>query len=101
MSPLMHAVYAKRRRDRLRAQGLCINGATHGPAVRGGRCQLCLDRRAGLAPRSRIRADEDIPRRRFIVLPPPRSTSSPGNPPRAGNRLSERGGGSSSEVRPC
>jgi hypothetical protein len=43
-------LYNKLRRDRLRAQGRCINGpidpnkpTIHGPVVRGGKCQRCLD----------------------------------------------------------
>lgn len=45
----------KERRDRLRAEGRCINGPApwsrsyrtqlveHGPVVSGGRCQRCID----------------------------------------------------------
>ncbi len=32
---------AKERRDDLTAKGLCLNGATHGPATRGRLCDWC------------------------------------------------------------
>lgn len=35
----------RRRRMQLRAEGVCINGRSHGPAVRGGRCQECIESR--------------------------------------------------------
>lgn len=42
---------AKLRRDDLRARGLCINGAGHGPALIGVRCVRCAARHGGYATR--------------------------------------------------
>lgn len=46
-------IYAQSRRNKLREAGLCINGplvgnvghggVVHGPVVKSGRCQRCLD----------------------------------------------------------
>jgi hypothetical protein len=35
--------YAKKRRDKLREAGLCINGSKHGQATNGCRCQPCAE----------------------------------------------------------
>ena len=51
----IHHPKLKERRDRMRAEGLCINGPApwtpsprprhveHGPVVAGGRCQRCIE----------------------------------------------------------
>lgn len=40
-SSVVRRTKAKHRRDALAAQGLCINGARHGRATRGCRCESC------------------------------------------------------------
>jgi hypothetical protein len=40
------AVRLRQHRDRLKAAGLCVNGANHGKATRGTRCEVCADRDA-------------------------------------------------------
>lgn len=39
-----HAYRSKRRRDKLREAGMCIEARTHGPVFRGGRCEACWKR---------------------------------------------------------
>lgn len=41
--PLYRRRYAKARRDALAAQGLCLNGASHGPATHGVLCAACRE----------------------------------------------------------
>jgi hypothetical protein len=43
--PLPRAAREKRRRDAMRAAGACVNGWSHGRAVRGGRCARCWARK--------------------------------------------------------
>lgn len=38
----------KRTHDRRRALGVCINGEAHGPAVKGGRCLPCYDKKLAI-----------------------------------------------------
>lgn len=38
-------VWMRARRIRLRAANICVNGITHGPPVKGGRCQPCWDKK--------------------------------------------------------
>ena len=60
-----HRSEAKQRRDRLRSQGLCINGALHG--LGDPRCEWCkLVHRVGFVTAKRI-ADEDE-----LAVQPPR-----------------------------
>lgn len=35
--------YQKRMHDTRRAKKVCINNESHGPAVKGGRCQVCWE----------------------------------------------------------
>jgi hypothetical protein len=35
--------HAKRRRDKLKAEKVCINARSHGPATHGVRCEHCAD----------------------------------------------------------
>lgn len=44
-----HRRKAARRRSALRAERLCINGRSHGPATRGCRCDACYETHKGSA----------------------------------------------------
>lgn len=50
-----HLAYATARRTRLRALGLCLNGAKHGPATHGVLCAACRLAHSGV-PRGLIKA---------------------------------------------
>lgn len=43
-----HAAQTRRKRERMRAAGVCVNGWSHGQAVKGGRCQACWDKKRGV-----------------------------------------------------
>lgn len=45
---------AKTRRDALAADGLCINGKSHGRATHGVRCKRCYDVHRGGTPPARV-----------------------------------------------
>lgn len=47
------AAQTRKKREKMRAAGICVNGWSHGPAVKGGRCQSCWDKKkAGEGRRS-------------------------------------------------
>lgn len=67
--------YSKKRRDGLREQKLCINGASHGPATHGCLCWPCRAVRRGLVSKRSEAGQEPPEGERFDGNP--RATAQP------------------------